>query len=168
MAEKVEIKDQIYTEYLTKITGYIRSKISNSHDVEDLVSCVFLKIYQKLNCFDDTKASLSTWIYTITRNTVTDYFRTRKIYCEYSDDIFCETEIDTELLTNETLEELAAALENLNERERDLIILHYYSGHTLKQIAELMTMSYANVKIIHSKALKDLKQYMTDVNMHTA
>ena len=33
--------------------------------------------------FDESKASLSTWIYTITRNTVIDYFRTIKIHIEF-------------------------------------------------------------------------------------
>lgn len=164
MPEAIDIKEQIYIEYKRKITGYIRSRISNPQETEDLVSCVFLKIYQKLDSFDGTKASLSTWLYTITRNTVTDYFRTKKVEYEYNDEIFCNMESDGESLNDSVLEDLSVALEMLNERERDLIILRYYNGYTLVKIAEMMKMSYANTKIIHNKALTAIKKHMTTVN----
>lgn len=152
--------DAIYREYHDKVARYIRGKIANFSDAEDLISVVFLKIYQKLEGFDETKSSLSTWIFTITRNTVTDYFRTKKVHCEFTEDITFDCDLENQLLTNEMLELLAATLEKLSERERYLIILHYYSGHTLVKIAEMMKMSYANIKIIHKKALACIKKHM--------
>lgn len=35
-------------------------------------------------------------------------------------------------------------------------MLHYYSGHTLKTVAEMMGVSYINAKVIHKKALSAL------------
>ena len=35
--------EQIYSEYKEKVTHYISGKVSNSHDMEDLVSKVFEK-----------------------------------------------------------------------------------------------------------------------------
>ena len=61
----------------------------------------------------------------------------------------------------ETLNELASALEKLPERERDLIILHYYHNRQLKEIAVKMHMSYSNCKLVHNKALMKLRQYLT-------
>ena len=60
-------------------------------------------------------------------------------------------------LTDDALDALADALLALKEKERDLIILHYYSGHTLKTVAEMMGMSYINAKVIHKKALNALR-----------
>ena len=56
-------QDSLYLDYKDKITAYVRSRIENKYDVEDIVSTVFLKIYQKIDSFDESKASLSTWIY---------------------------------------------------------------------------------------------------------
>ena len=70
--------EQIYADYYPKVSAYVRSKIANHHDAEDLVSAVFAKVVQKLDSYDPQKASLSTWVYTITRNTVTDFFRTHR------------------------------------------------------------------------------------------
>ena len=61
------------------------------------------------------------------------------------------------------LEQLAEALESLDERSRDLIILHYYDGLTLKEIADRMQMSYPNAKVIHKKALRSLKAVLGDL-----
>ena len=52
---------------------------------------------------------------------------------------------------------LADALEELDSRLRDIILLHYYGEKTLKDIASAMNMSYPNVKILHKKALYELK-----------
>ena len=75
-------KEEIYVNYKTKVEGYISSKINDKHDVEDVVSSVFVKVYHNIDAFDSKKASISTWIYSITKNTVIDYFRTRKEYCQ--------------------------------------------------------------------------------------
>lgn len=152
--------DSLYRDYKDKVTAYVRGKLANEHDVEDTVSTVFLKVYQKIDSFDESKASLSTWIYTITRNTVIDYFRTIKIHIEFLDEIAADTLPDDSLVDDELLEDLADALETLSERERDLIILHYYKGYTLKRISEMMDMSYINAKLIHTKALSMLRLNM--------
>ena len=70
--------EQIYLQYHDKVRAYVRGKIQDPHDVEDLVSAVFMKIVQKLDSYDPDKASVATWVYTITRNTVIDHYRTRR------------------------------------------------------------------------------------------
>ena len=145
---------QIYEEFQPKVRAYVRGKIHDPHDAEDLVSAVFMKVVQKLDSFDPAKASVSTWVYTITRNTVTDYFRTRRSMVAFEDYMLDETG-----LTDDALDSLADALMSLKEKERDLIVLHYYSGHTLKTVAEMMGMSYINAKVIHKKALTSLQAF---------
>lgn len=152
--------EEIYRDYYGKVYGYIVSKINNSHTAEDLTSDVFLKVYEKLGSFDETKASVSTWIYTITRNTLTDYYRTRKVMDEIPETTPLGFSVEDEVCNREMLDKLAAALETLDERERDIIVLRYYSGKTLKDIAEKMGISYAYVKILQNKAMDSLKKIL--------
>ena len=151
-------KEILYREYYGKVYGYIVSKINNPHDAEDLAADVFVKIYAKLDTFDENKASLSTWIYTVTKNTLTDYYRTRKVFAAMPEEIEDETSVVDEVCNAEALENLAIALETLEKRERDIIILHYYSGKTLKEIAEKLGISYSYVKILQNKALEHLRK----------
>jgi len=152
--------EDIYLAYHAKVFAYIREKVKNHHDAEDLVSLVFEKVYGKLHTFDENKASLSTWIYTIARNTVVDYYRTHRLHMGYDDAIGIDSVASHN--SGDILEELADALTALKERERDLIILHYYSGYTLKEVAQRMGMSYINAKVIHKKALSALKNYFQE------
>lgn len=158
----VDKGDEIFREYHDKVLHMIYSKVSNYTLAEDLTSDVFLKVYSKLDTFDETKASISTWVYRIAQNTVIDYFRTRKVYSEVPEEIAAESEIDDEILNNETLDALADALAELPERDRDLIILHYYHGLTLKEAAERLGMSYSNAKLVHNKSLVVLERLMQD------
>ncbi len=149
--------EQIYADYYPKVSAYVRSKIANHHDAEDLVSAVFAKVVQKLDSYDPQKAFLSTWVYTITRNTVTDFFRTHRTMVALEDYMVGEEPAPD--LSDDALDTLADALLTLKEKERDLIILHYYKGHTLKTVAEMMGMSYINAKVIHQKALTGLRVF---------
>ena len=147
--------EDIYLTYRDKVSGYIRGKVDNYHDAEDLTAQVFEKVYGKFHTFDGAKSSLSTWIYTVTRNTVTDYFRTRRIHAS-CDEVH---ELPAPETDRDVLEDLADALMTLPMRERDLILLHYYKGLTLKEVADRMGMSYINAKVVHKKALTGLRNY---------
>ena len=160
-----ERQTQIYLEYRDKVSSYVRGKVSDPHEVEDLVSTAFLKIFQKLDAYDPERAGLSTWIYTIVHNTVVDYYRTHRNHLSYDDAILTEWKEPSVGDPDQVvmLEQLADALQHLKERERDLIVLHYYEGYTLKQAAETMGMSYINAKVVHKKALSGLRNYfLTD------
>lgn len=157
----VNEKEQIYNLYYQKVKSYIRGKVSNAQDVEDLASDVFLKVYEKLDRFDDSKASLSTWIYTITRNTVIDHYRTQKKFTTLDESYPAEDNVDGALLREEMLESLATQLEKLDKRAQKIVILRYFHGKTLKDIAQQMELSYSYVKVLHNQALNDLRQGMS-------
>lgn len=150
-------KERIYSDFHDKVAGYVHGKVSNVSDVEDIVSDVFMKIYSKLDSFDEDKASLSTWIYHITQNTVTDYFRKRHIFSDIPETMADGECLEDSVINEEMLECLADGLERLDERSRHLILLHYYSGVKLKDIADKMGISYVYAKVLHKKALGELK-----------
>lgn len=154
----------IYTQYRDKVFGFVRSKIFNQTEAEDIVQTVFLKVYSNLDKYDETKASLSTWIYTITRNTVYDYLkakRDRPVFelLDNTEDA-AEEAPDEELLRNETLEELACALEELPQDQRDIIILLYYKKLERKNVAEMLGMTYGQLRYLHDKALRRLGEFL--------
>ena len=150
--------DRIYAEYSGKVMGYIRARVHSSADAEDLRSEVFEKVLRKIGDFDPSKASLSTWIFTITRNTVIDHFRRTKPTEELDENLSDNIELDEGLLNSETLSELAAALRKLPQQLMDIIVLRYYDGKPLTEIAELMGLSYGAVKLRHQNAVLMLRQ----------
>lgn len=152
--------EQIYTEYSGKVMGYIRSRVQRWADAEDLCADVFEKVQRKLPTFDLTKASIGTWVYTITRNTVIDYYRRTRPTSELDEKMPEDGSVDSGLLRSETLSELASALRQLPQQMMDIIILRYYQGKPLTEIATLMGLSYGAVKLRHQNALQRLKELM--------
>ena len=153
----------IYTQYCDKVFGFVRSKIYNQTEAEDIVQTVFLKVYSNLDQYDETKASLSTWIYTITRNTVYDYLKEKRDHpvLELMDNtVDSAEEPDDSLLNQEALEELACALEKLPQNQRDIIILLYYKNLGKRKVAEMFGMTYGQLRYLHDKAMKRLGELL--------
>ena len=152
--------EEIYAAYSGKVMGYIYARTRNRADAEDICSEVFEKVQRKLPEYDQTKAGVGTWIFTITRNTVIDRFRRSRPTEELDENMSDDTEVDEDLLQNETLSELAAALKSLPQELTDIIVLRYYDGKPLTEIAEIMHLSYGAVKLRHQNALMLLKRKM--------
>lgn len=153
-------KEAIYRDYYGKIFAYVRSHINDRTTAEDITSDVFLKVYEKLDSFDEAKASFSTWIYTVARNTLTDHYRTRHITEEIPEAFAAPSDIEESVCSSEMLKSLAAGLKTLDERERDIIILRFYKGKTLREISASLNISYAYVKVLQNKAFAKLKIYL--------
>lgn len=153
--------EEIYMKYKDKVLGYIRNHVNSPEDAEDLCSDVFIKIYSKIDTFDESKASLSTWIYAMTSNTVIDFYRTNHIHSEIPEDLAEDKSlIEDEVLNSESLEALAKALRALPQEQMDIIVLRYYKGLTLQEVAEKMNLSYGVTKLRHREALGRLKDLL--------
>ncbi|MEG1877271.1 MAG: sigma-70 family RNA polymerase sigma factor [Lachnospiraceae bacterium] len=155
--------EQLYENYRVKVERYVNSHVYNKEDVNDIVSEVFVKVLSKMDTYDEKKAAIGTWIYTITKNTVCDYYRKhgKTIPCDNLEYIGGETvAADENLLREEELAGLAKALEKLSQRERDLLILRFYHEISPIEIAEKMNLSYSNVRYIQSTALRKLRKYL--------
>ncbi len=154
-------KEEIYLQYRDKVFGYVKNHVNSIEDAEDITSDIFIKIYSKLDTYDETKAALSTWIYSMTSNTVIDFYRTHHIHSEIPEDLTDErSTIEEDYLNQETLNMLADALEKLPQEQMDIIILRYYKGLTLQEIATKMNLSYGVTKLRHREALGRLKDLL--------
>ena len=144
----------LYREYRPKVLGYLRHHIG-ADDAEDLCGEVFARVWEHL----DPKAgtAVSSYIYTITRRAVVDYYRTHRDHAPLEDTIPDGDSFEEDLFRRDVLTSLAAALRRLDERERDIIVLHYSLGDTLREIAATMELPYGVVKRSHQAALNKLR-----------
>ena len=181
--------ERIYTAYSGKVLGYIRARIQNYADAEDLQSEVFEKVFRKFADYDPEKAAVGTWIFTITRNTVIDYYRKTKPTEELDEELADNSAVDDSLqkvlsqyvdnkmicfnniskkrafithagIPQETLSELAKALNDLPQQMREIIVLRYYDGKPLTEIAQLLGLSYGAVKLRHQNGVEMLRRVM--------
>lgn len=162
---------EIYEAQFKRVYNYISYRINNHADVEDLVSKVFSKIIEKYDSFNPKRGALSTWIITIARNTVMDYFR------ENQKDALVELDSmepylssgktpDDIVIKNEQNMVLIRALDTLTVRERNLIALKYGAELNNKEIAQVMELSESNIGVIMFRSLKKLRAYLEREEFH--
>lgn len=153
--------DLIFRTYSSRVLTYARHHLGDPQDAEDAASQVFLKIQEKWHTYDAERGAVGTWIYAITRNEVRAVLR-RRAKDEGTMEDFAhipaqEPNPEESLTAEARLDELEAALERLPERERDIIILRFYSGLPSQEIARRMGLSDSNVRYLQSRALRKLR-----------
>ena len=149
-------REAIYRRFHPKVMTYVRNRV-DPMDAEDVAADVFVKVYGNLPRFDSQKGSLSTWIYSITRNTVIDYWKCRN-HASLSLEEHPEHLTEEEALGMDgKLDALSEALSELSPVQRDVVILHYCFGLKHTEIGAKMGLSPVNTRKICSLALSSLR-----------
>ena len=126
--------------------------VSCQEEAEELTQDVFLKAFQQLSSFK-AESSFSTWIYRIATNTALSAIRKRKNeVIRLDDSVFAnlsDTQVDEALEddSEEQLQRLQRAMEQLEADERALITLYYMEEKPLAEVAFIMGLTEANVKV---------------------
>jgi len=135
---------------------------------EDLVQNVFIRIIKYRRGFNG-EGSFKVWMFHIARNISHDHFKGEKKK-GYKEDIQKWEERITDYSDVKDKEEkdiqlsmLHSALENLEPKKRELIVMSKLDGMKYRDIAEFYNVSEGNIKIRVFRALKDLKTAYTSV-----
>ena len=143
--------------------------VGNKEDAEEIAQDTFVKAYKALHTFKGT-SKFSTWLYRIVYNTSLDYIKKNKrvILSEHIDEIH-EATIGTMqnamsyIEAKEKKELIEKALLQLPEEDRVLLTLFYFEELSLKEITEIVNISYQNVKIKLHRSRKKLYQILKNV-----
>lgn len=145
----------VWEEFGKKLLLFIHSKVKDRDASEDILQDVFIKIHLKLNTLSHGD-KLSNWIYQITRNSILDYFKAKKIYREVKeDDLIAPVE---EGLGHYELDKcLAPFINNLEEKYREAIEATDLGGLSQRDYAEKMNISYSGAKSRIQRAREQLR-----------
>ena len=153
-----------YQQFFPRVFAYVYGRIHNVHQTEDLVSEVFERAFLKMGSLRNDEA-FATWLFTIARNIVTSHARKRGRESVVDPDILKSVVATTVSVENEVLirEEVAAVVECLKkfpQREQDIVSLKFDAELTNGQIAQVMGLSEANVRVILFRTLRKLREMM--------
>lgn len=66
--------EEIWTEYRSNLMAFIRSRVANSSDAEDLLQEIMIKTHDGLSSVKN-QASIKSWVFQIAHNTIIDFYR---------------------------------------------------------------------------------------------
>lgn len=148
----------IWQEFSAPLRGFIKKRIPKEEDTDDILQEVFIKIYKNIGNLKDND-KIHAWIYTITRNTINDYYRKgNKITKETPLLKEMPQRHDDELSTHkEIVSCLKSMVANLPDKYRNAIILTEFQNLTQRELSEKMGISISGAKSRVQRARKKLK-----------
>ena len=160
-----ETLTRVYEEFFSKIYNYVYYQIHNRAVTDDLVSSIFMKVVEHIESFNEQKASFSTWIFTISRRVIIDYYRRSKVESDiddYADTVQCSLSFEDayRAYTEEENGDVEALMGILNEKERPVIFLRYFEGCSFEEIAAKLDKNSSTIRTIHERALKKMLTYL--------
>jgi RNA polymerase sigma-70 factor (ECF subfamily) len=118
----------------------------NSMEAEEIVSDVFLKVFQNLPRYDATQP-FKAWLRTISVNTSIDYYRKNvrfslRVDIEKAD----VPAVDEEVLQKLAVQDILALVQRLTPAYRMVFSLYVLEGYNHRQIAEMLSISEGTSK----------------------
>lgn len=163
----------LWRELRDRLRAFIARRVNNPADSEDLLQEVFLRIHQHLASVRDAQR-LEPWIFQLTRNAITDYYRTASRRYEVLEASPHEQNLNTEasetdlsLSGDETTslqEELTPCLtpliERLPERYREAVRLVELEGVPQRELSERLAVSLSGAKSRVQRGRNKLKDLL--------
>lgn len=174
--QEINIKDKqfdettfnrFFDEYYDKLYNYLFFTLKNPRHVEDLTSEIVEKIVRSLATYEEEKSSLNTWIFSIAKNHLTDYYRGKQRQEKGLDQENAQSipDIMTQgpeenLLEVEKQDFVRELVNLLPQREREMVILKFWGGLKNVEIASQMGCTPNQVNVSVHRSLKKLKNAM--------
>jgi RNA polymerase sigma-70 factor (ECF subfamily) len=157
----------LYQSQLDRVFNYVRYRLG-SEEAEDVTADIFVRAWSRRENYDSGKGSLSTWLWAIARNLVTDRLRRRRLtQVELSTDFpSSDEEPLAEVSKQEEWEQVRIVLSHLPPVDQEIIALRFGAGHTNRSIARLVGLSEANVAQRLRRALRKMRTELGGIDTH--
>ena len=153
--------EDLYTEFLPRIYGYILSHLRNGAEAEDVTSQVFIKAYTAYERFEPRADTPAAWLFRIARNAVYDQHRRTGVRERVERQVGASLEVgeDPSRVAEDRIagRDLWAAVGRLPDRQREAVSLRIQSDLGFKEIGDLMGCSEDAAKMLYHRALRALR-----------
>jgi RNA polymerase sigma-70 factor, ECF subfamily len=147
MIKRALVDEQAMSDLLGELEPFVyRVAYHLTHhqqDAEDIAQDVLYKVCTKLAMFRGN-SSLQTWVYSLVMNAHRDYLRKKKV--RQSEPLDENTAIGSFESAADARMILKRVLEELPETDRNILVLRFQNDLSVREVAEIMNMSEANVK----------------------
>ena len=155
--------EDIWQQFNRKILNFIKSRVDNTQEAEDILQDVFLKIHINIEGLKSGE-KIPAWIYRITRNTITDYYREkgRKSFIKFDELIYPPEDESKSPGNNDIAACLDSFMKILPEKYKATLELDGVRGMKQKHIAENLNISLSAVKSRIKRGRQMIKQHFID------
>jgi RNA polymerase sigma-70 factor (ECF subfamily) len=139
---------QLLDNSYAKVFYHSLKQVKNGHDAADITQNTFLKAFLYCGAVRNP-ASLEAWLFTVCNNEIKQFFRNRaKIMPPHNTPAAASHDA------------LYAAIDQLSDKQRQIILLKYFGGYSVKELALLLSVGAGTVKSRLYEARQALKRIL--------
>ncbi len=152
----------VYKTYFKFVYRYLRRRLLNADDAEEVTLIVFEAIWKDLSRLEEGR-NVQAWVFGIARHKLYDFFRKRYrlteqevSFSELNEYQLSEASNDVTVVAEKRIPILQELVSELKEVDKRIVELRYKANWTYADIAEELGMTANNVKVRHNRLIKKL------------
>lgn len=163
--------NDFYQTYFPKIYNYVYIQIRETAWAEELTGQIFEKILRGLTLYEASKGGLNTWIYSVAKNQIIDFHKSKQrqmnqpVEADRPEQKALEPSPEEHMVLREKQKTVRGLLNQLPEREREIMMLKFYGGWDSREIAEYMGLKKEQIYMTVHRTLKKLKAIIAEQNI---
>jgi RNA polymerase sigma-70 factor (ECF subfamily) len=144
--------------YQMPLYAHLRRMLGNHEDADDALQNTFIKAWRALDAFRGD-AALYTWLYRIASNEALALLRSRRAHADIAH-THAHTGVHPTPTTGDIESRLAAAIEALPPRQRQVFLLRYYDEMSYDDMSHITDLSTGALKASYFHAVKKVEEHL--------
>ncbi len=155
--------EKVIEKYNNYIYTVIEHSISDSEDIEEILSDVFIVLWKNHSKIDNN-INIRAYLIGITRNLIKKKYRSYNIDYETKNIDDFENKINSHIDIQELIEEnekgkiIEKLIDSLKDEEKKIFTMFYYQSKKIKEIAKALKISETKVKVRLHRLRKQAKK----------
>lgn len=159
--------EELFRSYFTPLCSFAQKFVNDTDEAKDIVHNVFINLWNKRKEVD-LETSLKSYLFQGVHNRSLNFIRDNKKMVQF-DAPQSEGELSQYLESRDHLESSEAesrinrALDDLPEKCKEIFLMNRFDGLKYREIAEKLNISIKTVETQMSRALKSLREKLSDM-----
>ena len=153
---------EVYNRYHHAMFNVAMRIVKQTDEAEDIMKESMITAFNKLDSFKGD-ASFGSWLKRIVVNNSIVQYKKSKRFISTEDSYYKEEEYDENYsdsyddYTSVKANKVIRCMDNLNDKYKQILSLHFIEGFDYEEICDIMKISYANCRTLISRAKESLR-----------
>ncbi len=157
----------LYDVYVDRVYGYVRSRIGDGQDAEDVTGTIFIKLFEAIGGYDRRGIPFGAWVFRVSRNCVVDWARQQKRIAEPVDPAHAGEDtwvpgVDVEVLRRAEAGRVRECVGRLGADQAAVLTARFLFGLSVRETAEAMGRTEGAVKALQHRAVRNMMRMLAE------
>lgn len=162
--------EELFREYHPKVYAYVRYRLNDDQEAEDLTSDIMERALTRLSSYDAQRGAFSTWLFSIAHNMWVNHikkWKRRSAYqAEYSSAVEDRPDPamspEQDVVLQEQKRRMLSCLGMLPDSQQEILTLRFAGQLSNREIARVLDMNERTVSVYILRALRRLRQQLAE------